>query len=132
MAMSAYRPPNSKPLTAISSSRLMPVPLPPVRLGNDGIRGRVVPRPYHFVLAVLPLAHHAGGGPVDSVDEPDGPDHRLELVGVVVFLDPLPVEAHFGHRLLQDLQAGVGRGAGPAVRFLPAVGHVGFEVLPGS
>src|SRR3989304_5905606 len=110
------------PTTSTSSVSFTPLTLArdprgsgPGRLGDDGGAGGPGPGPHDLELPLLPLPHHAGGGDVLSPGELDGAGDGLELRRVQHGLDLRAVEAYLADALLEDLERGVGEGAGPAV-----------------
>src|SRR3990172_5801648 len=134
-------PPVIRPAPTMSTSSVTFTPLPfgrlpsgsgPGRLGDDGGAGGPALGPEDLELALLPLAHHAGGGHVLALGKPDGAGDGLELGRIQHGLDVRAVEAHLGHALLENLQRGVGEGAGPAVGLLLMLLHVSIVVLPGA
>src|SRR3990167_1853746 len=104
----------------------------PGRLGDDGGAGGPALGPEDLELALLPLAHHAGGGDVLALGELDGAGDGLELRRIQHGLDLRAVEADLADALLEDLQRRVGEGAGPAVGLFLVLLHVGIVVLPGA
>src|SRR3989304_1197794 len=132
-------PPPTGPVPTMSTSSVSFTPLPfgrlpsgsgPGRLGDDGGAGGPALGPEDLELALLPLPHHAGGGDVLALGELDGAGDGLELGRIQHGLDLRAVEAHLGHALLENLQRGIGEGAGPAVGLLLRLLHVGIVVLP--
>src|SRR3989304_5030254 len=132
-------PPVIRPAPTMSTSSVSFTPPPfarqpsgsgPGRLGDDGSAGGPGLGPEDLELALLPLAHHAGRGNVLALGKPDGAGDGLELGRIQHGLDLRAVEAHLGHALLENLQRGVGEGAGPAVGLLLMLLHVGRVVLP--
>src|ERR1044071_5542523 len=104
----------------------------PGLLREHGGRGRVVLGPDHLELAVLPLADGAWRGDVLAALEADGADDGLELGGGDVIAQGLAVQADLLDRLLHDLQARPAVTAGPAIRLLAELLHVGVEVRLGA
>src|SRR5690606_32387440 len=100
----------------------------PVGFGSDQLGRCAFGGPDHFELAALPLADGSGHAGVLAILEGDLAQNGVELGRGDVVAQRLAVEAHLLDGLLQDLEAGPGVAACPAIRLFAGVLDVRVKI----